>query len=96
MLGLWRHIDAAYIHQKVQVFGVLLVKRTSLFFSGTYVRPLCDETNLRRQRPISASFSEGSGFRHSFSRSYQASKLVELSAFGQVVRSKSGVVGYGE
>lgn len=35
----------------------------------TYVRPRCDEIHFRRQRPISRSFSDGVGLRHSFSRS---------------------------
>lgn len=44
------------------------------FLSGirTYVRPRCDEIHFRRHRPISRSFSEGVGLRHSFSRSYHS------------------------
>lgn len=38
---------------------------------STYVRPRCDDTHLRRQSPISMSFSDGSGLRHSVSKSYQ-------------------------
>lgn len=34
-----------------------------------YVSPRCDETHFKRQSPISNSFSEGSGLRHSFSKS---------------------------
>ena len=36
----------------------------------TYVRPRCDDTNFKRDTPISRSFSDGPGFRHSVSRSY--------------------------
>ena len=35
----------------------------------TYVRPRCDEIHLRRHNPISNSLWEGSGLRHSTSRS---------------------------
>lgn len=35
----------------------------------TYVRPRCDEIHLRRHNPISSSLWEGSGLRHSTSRS---------------------------
>ena len=35
-----------------------------------HVRPLCDETNLRRASPISDNFSDGPGLTHSVSRSY--------------------------
>lgn len=38
---------------------------------GPYVKLLCDETCLRRASPISSSFSDGSGLKHSVSKSYQ-------------------------
>lgn len=37
-----------------------------------HVNPLCDETYFRRASPISDSFSDGSGFRHSVSRSWNS------------------------
>ena len=37
---------------------------------SAYVIPRCDETCFSRQRPISLSFSDGPGLRHSCSRSY--------------------------
>lgn len=40
--------------------------------SRAHVNPLCDETYFRRASPISDSFSDGSGFRHSVSRSYNS------------------------
>ena len=37
---------------------------------ATYVKPRCDDTNLRSARPISGSFSDETDLRHSTSRSY--------------------------
>ena len=41
-----------------------------------HVNPRCDETYFSRASPISDSFSDGSGFRHSVSRSYNADPLI--------------------
>ena len=46
-----------------------LAFKCRMFRVYAYVRPRCDETNLRRARPISASFSDGSNLRHSASKS---------------------------
>lgn len=42
----------------------------------TYVRPRCEEIHFRRHNPISNSFSEGSGLRHSASRSWNQRRQV--------------------
>lgn len=46
-----------------------------------HVNPRCDETYFRRASPISDSFSDGSGFRHSVSRSYNADPLILIQWF---------------
>lgn len=50
----------------------------------TYVRPRCDDIHLRRHNPISSSFCEGSGLRHSASRSWDSEELVSANSTREV------------
>ena len=62
------HIDDVCTHRISPYFKY--VKTRHLEGTGnTHVRPLCDDTYFRRASPISDNTSEGSGLRHSVSRS---------------------------
>lgn len=58
------------IEAAIETIVVSVARSERLRRAVTYVRPRCDETHLSRHSPISSNFSDDSGFRHSFSRSY--------------------------
>ena len=65
------HIVAVCIHQISPVYAMSKVGRG--WWVGrreAHVKPLCDETYFRSANPMSDRTDEGSGLRHSFSRSY--------------------------
>jgi len=64
----WRRVYSS----KISGLTLILDRRIICNKRSAHVRPRCEETYFKRASPISASFAEGSGLRHSVSRSYRS------------------------